>query len=114
MKILLGKSDREGYDDGYAFTSPVGSFKPNELGIYDMSGNVYEWIEDWRSRDPYRNSPRQNPRGPEKGTVKGLRGGSWNPLPAIVRTTDRRWAGPGARGAWMGFRLAASAGQSGF
>ncbi len=114
MKKLLGKSDSGGYDDGYAFTSPVGSFSPNELGLYDMSGNVYEWVSDWKSRENFRNSSRQNPRGPEKGTVKGLRGGSWNPLPEIVRTTERRWAVPGARGAWMGFRLVHSIGASEF
>lgn len=105
MQKLLGESDWKGYDDGYAFTAPVGSFRPNEIGLYDMSGNVYEWIADWGSKDYYMNSPRQNPRGPGNGTVKGLRGGSWNPLPAIVRTTDRRWQVPGGRGAWMGFRL---------
>jgi formylglycine-generating enzyme required for sulfatase activity len=89
MKKLLKKSDWKGYDDQYAFTSPVGSFKPNELGLYDMSGNVYEWILDWVPRDYYRKSSKtkNNPKGLEHGTVKGLRGGSWNPLPAIVRTT---------------------------
>ncbi len=103
---LRGMTNGEGYIDGYAFTSPVGSFKPNELGLYDMSGNVYEWVADWFGKDYYRNSPKYNPKGPTNGKVKILRGGSWNPLPGLVQTTTRRWAVPGARGSWMGFRLA--------
>ncbi len=103
---LLGMTKSNGYTDGYAFTSPVGSFKPNKLGLYDMSGNVYEWTADWFQKSYYKNSPKHNPQGPARGTSKVLRGGSWNPLPSLVKTIDRRQAGPGARGSWMGFRLA--------
>ncbi len=103
---LLGLKGVEDYDDGYSYTSPVGSFKPNELGVYDMSGNVYEWVADWLNEDYYKKSPRNNPKGPENGYWKGLRGGSWNPFPGPVYTTSRRGNIPGSRGAWMGFRLA--------
>lgn len=109
MRILLGIREWKGYDDGYAFTSPVGSFRPNELGLHDMSGNVYEWASDWLSHEYYKKSPRHNPSGPEGGTAKVLRGGSWNPLPDPVWTTSRRGQVPAGRGAWMGFRLAHSA-----
>jgi formylglycine-generating enzyme required for sulfatase activity len=103
---LIGVEADEEYDDGYAFTSPVGSFRPNELGLYDMSGNVYEWVEDWLSNDYFQNSPTENPTGPVDGKIKVMRGGSWNPLPRLVTTTARRGNVPGARGAWIGFRLA--------
>jgi formylglycine-generating enzyme required for sulfatase activity len=103
---LLGLINEKGYDDGYPYTSPVGSFKPNELGVYDMSGNVYEWLADWLSMDYYNKSPRHNPKGPESGHIKVLRGGSWNPFPGHVYTTSRRGNITGSRGAWMGFRLA--------
>ena len=105
-KELPGLEVWEGYDDGYPYTSPVGSFKPNELGVYDMSGNVYEWLADWLSMDYYNKSPRHNPKGPESGHIKVLRGGSWNPFPGHVYTTSRRGNITGSRGAWMGFRLA--------
>ncbi len=102
---LLNMTGNDGYTDGYAYTSPVGYFTPNELGIHDMSGNVYEWAADWFEKDYYKTGPRHNPHGPAQGTTKVLRGGSWNPFPQLVKTTDRRHAVPGARGAWMGFRL---------
>ncbi len=106
FRELLGNRGRDSYDDGYAFSSPVGSFRPNELGLYDMSGNVYEWVSDWYEKDYYRKSPGQNPLGPETGSIKIMRGGSWNPLPELVKTTDRPGNVPGARGSWIGFRLA--------
>jgi formylglycine-generating enzyme required for sulfatase activity len=105
FRELLGVRGSDGYDDGYAFTSPVGSFRPNELGLYDLSGNVYEWVSDWYGKDYYRRSPRQNPQGPETGSIKIMRGGSWNPLPELVKTMSRRGNVPGARGSWIGFRL---------
>lgn len=51
------------YDDGYASTSPVGSFAPNGYGLYDIDGNAMEWCADWYSGDYYKNSPRKNPKG---------------------------------------------------
>jgi formylglycine-generating enzyme required for sulfatase activity len=106
VRELLGITDGEGYSDGYALTSPVGSFTPNESGLYDMSGNVSEWVADWFGKNYYRNSPKNNPKGPLHGKCKALRGGSWNPLLRLVQTTTRRCSVPGARGAWLGFRIA--------
>jgi formylglycine-generating enzyme required for sulfatase activity len=103
---LSGLSIWKGYNDGYAYTAPVGSFKPNELGIYDMSGNVYEWVSDWQEDNYYANSPKYNPKGPDKGKYKLLRGGAWDLQPETARTTSRYWNVAGARAVCMGFRLA--------
>jgi formylglycine-generating enzyme len=54
-------------EDGYERTAPVGSFPPNGFGLFDMSGNVWEWCADWYRHDYYYHSPRDNPKGPEKG-----------------------------------------------
>ncbi len=59
-------------------THPVSQKRPNELGLYDMSGNVYEWCADWYGEDYYSQSSRANPHGPASGTTRVLRGGSWN------------------------------------
>lgn len=58
-------------------THAVGTKKPNQLGIYDMSGNVWEWCSDWYSADYYLNSPENNPKGPASGSSRVMRGGSW-------------------------------------
>ncbi|MDP2142491.1 MAG: formylglycine-generating enzyme family protein [Gammaproteobacteria bacterium] len=58
-------------------THPVGQKKPNGLGIYDMSGNVWEWVNDWYDSDYYKNSPKSNPVGTSSGKEKVRRGGGW-------------------------------------
>ena len=71
------KDDR--FDDGYAFTAPVGSFPEgaSPYGALDMAGNLWEWVADWYSEDYYRQSPYENPSGPDSGTVRAMRGGAW-------------------------------------
>ena len=59
-------------------THPVGQKDPNELGLYDMSGNVWEWCSDRYDSDYYKNSPKNNPKGPNSGAARVLRGGSWH------------------------------------
>ncbi len=108
FKELLGKTGDLGYNDGYALTSPVGSFKPNELGLYDMSGNVSEWIADWFDEEYYSKSTKNNPKGPDQGGCRVIRGVTWNPLVKLAKTTTRFCSIPGGRGTWMGFRLAHS------
>lgn len=104
-EALSGLKIWQGYRDGFAFTSPVGSFRPNDLGIYDMSGNVYEWVADWQVDDYYSHSPKKNPAGGLRGTEKLLRGGAWDLQPDTARTTSRYWNIAGARAVCMGFRL---------
>ncbi|MGN1173427.1 MAG: formylglycine-generating enzyme family protein, partial [Muribaculaceae bacterium] len=59
-------------------THPVGTKSPNDLGIFDMSGNVWEWCQDWYDSNYYKNSPTSNPTGPESGSRRVYRGGSWD------------------------------------
>jgi len=87
---------------------PVGTKAANELGIYDMSGNVYEWCSDWFSSSYYNSSPQNNPLGPSTGSLRVGRGGSWYSSASSVRVSFRNYWVPGDRYDLLGFRLASS------
>jgi formylglycine-generating enzyme required for sulfatase activity len=90
---------------------PVGRKQANTLGIYDMSGNVWEWVSDWYAGDYYGKSARQNPNGPSNGANRVIRGGSWGSIDSNLRVSDRR-NGPNERSISVGFRVALSADQA--
>ena len=58
-------------------TKPVGSYPPNSYGLYDMAGNVWEWVSDWYDPGYYAASPTRNPLGPSEGRFRLVRGGAW-------------------------------------
>ncbi len=86
-------------------SNKVGSLLPNELGIYDMSGNVSEWCSGWYSEDYFSNSPLKNPKGPTSGTEKVIRGGSWYSIDSDLRVTDRDYEPIKHSNDILGFRL---------
>jgi formylglycine-generating enzyme required for sulfatase activity len=84
----------------------VGQKAANALGLHDMSGNVWEWVNDWYSSSYYASSPAVNPPGPATGIFRVLRGGSWDYVSANLRSSTRNVLTPGHSGDHFGFRVA--------
>lgn len=88
---------------------PVGTLEAGKspYGIYDMAGNVWEWVSDWYDNDYYKNSPSESPAGPPTGGFKVIRGGSWNTSARNLRAADRYFDPPSFRSQYVpGFRCA--------
>jgi formylglycine-generating enzyme required for sulfatase activity len=83
----------------------VGTKLPNQLGIFDMSGNVWEWCNDWYSSNYYETSPEENPTGPNTGSYRVLRGGSWSSNAGYCRCANRDTYSPASSFNYLGFRL---------
>jgi formylglycine-generating enzyme required for sulfatase activity len=94
-------------EDGSAFTSPVRHYRPNAFGLYDVAGNVWEWVDACRDPPPAGANPEQWSNG--RCTLRGVRGGSWDDWPLELRSADRHKTAPDTRRNDLGFRIARSA-----
>jgi len=92
--------------DGYVFTAPVGKFKPNAFGLYDMHGNAWQWCADWYGEAYYATSPADDPTGPDSGHLRVLRGGCFGNVPVDARSAKRRWFMADTQFIFLGFRVA--------
>ena len=97
--------------NGEVLTMPVESFPAGTsfYGLFDMAGNVAEWVRDWYDPNYYRSAPLGNPTGPERGAIKSMRGGSWLKPAVSLRTSDRDWGTIDSRPSGTGFRCAQDA-----
>jgi formylglycine-generating enzyme required for sulfatase activity len=82
----------------------VAQKRANAFGLYDILGNVWEWVGDWYDEKYYQSSPSQDPSGATGGQYRVLRGGSWNFGSGHVRVSHRNWFNPGYRYDFNGFR----------
>jgi formylglycine-generating enzyme required for sulfatase activity len=99
-------------EDAYSGSAhPVGQKEPNGWGLYDMHGNVWEWVQDWYDENYYAGSPATDPQGPPSGSSRVDRGGGWSNTAGSCRSAIRLGLTPIVRFGNLGFRLAFSPGQ---
>ena len=97
----------QGENDTWRWTAPVGSYPPNAYGLYDMTGNVWEWVADWFWNRYYANSPPLDPAWLREGRARVVRGGSWDSGPPNLRLSFRSRLSPtGRHGLYVGGRCA--------
>jgi formylglycine-generating enzyme len=103
-------SEKLNYNEEKKKTMPVGSYEKgkSDYGVYDLSGNVSEWVHDWHFPEYYLFSPKENPQGPKKGQYKVIRGGNWRNTVAYIDLTYRNATTPRSRNTGLGFRCAKS------
>lgn len=93
------------YEDNTGRTRPVGQLKPNNWGLYDMYGNVWEWVQDWYNRTYYHSTVELDPQGPERGDERVVRGGSFVSDAFRCRSAYRHRFQPDNKYDYVGFRL---------
>jgi formylglycine-generating enzyme required for sulfatase activity len=113
MNVFQGDfPERDTGEDGWVGTCPVGTYPANDLGLYEMTGNVWEWCSDWFAPSYYRDSPVRDPRGPGAGQARVLRGGSYLCHDSYCwryRVDARSANTPDSSAGNVGFRIAADA-----
>jgi formylglycine-generating enzyme required for sulfatase activity len=88
-------------------TKPVGSYAPNAFGLFDVTGNAWEWVADWYQPDYYKRSPAVDPPGPPSGAMRIVRGGAWlDPDPNVLDLSHRHEVPADTYSYSIGFRIA--------
>jgi len=100
------KNDNANYDWIPGYATPAGEYPANLFGLYDMTGNLWEWCNDWYESGYYKYSPQNNPTGPVSGSSRVLRGGSWNSRSDKCRAAFRYEQAPDIARSDIGFRVA--------
>ncbi|CCQ91770.1 conserved hypothetical protein [Nitrospina gracilis 3/211] len=109
-EMLPRRANIHGTADDYQYLAPIGSFPMGRsvYGVYDMAGNVSEWVEDWYDQFYYQEAPMMNPTGAENKKNRVFRGGSWDSTKVDVRASKRYAATPGRKDSVVGFRCGKS------